>query len=177
MKFKHNSKMSKFCYEAPAASVATLTGSEIPATVVSVGRCPACTVGDVARVILFTTVLLGTEGTLPGITVACVACTPTAGIEKVGKVEGAGRFIGREKFVGSCVGADGNCVGANVVPVVIGGNGIGGIPGIDIGGNVEKSGIFDKFGNPDGGGIPGPTKGVCAKLGNGAGCPGNPIFG
>ena len=73
MKFKHNSKMSKFCYEAPAASVATLTGSEIPATVVSVGRCPACTVGDVARVILFTTVLLGTEGTLPGNTVACVA--------------------------------------------------------------------------------------------------------
>ena len=45
-------------------------------------------------------------------------CTPTAGIEKLGKVEGAGRFIGREKFVGSCVGADGNCVGANVVPEV-----------------------------------------------------------
>ena len=40
------------------------------------------------------------------------------------------------------------------LPVVIGGNGIGGIPGIDIGGNDEKLGIFAKFDKPDGGAIP-----------------------
>ena len=40
------------------------------------------------------------------------------------------------------------------LPVVIGGKGIGGIPGIDIGGKLEKFGIFERLGKPAGGGIP-----------------------
>lgn len=107
-------------------------------------------------------VLLGTTGTLPGKTVACVACGPTAGVEKLGIEEGPGRVIGNEKFAG-------NVVGATVEPVVIGGKGIGGIPGIDIGGKLEKFGIFERLGKPAGGGIPGPNKGDCEKFGKGAG--------
>ena len=60
--------MSIFCYEAPAASVVACTGSEIPATAVSVGSCPPCTVCSGVGVIL-----LGIEGTLLGNTVTCVA--------------------------------------------------------------------------------------------------------
>ena len=40
------------------------------------------------------------------------------------------------------------------LPDVIGGSGIGGIPGIDIGGKLEKFGIFERFGIIAGGATP-----------------------